>query len=670
MSGKDVFRAARNLCCTALIALATVAAGAATTSLAQQSQGTLLVVFDSSGSMWGNLPGSSGAKFEIAHAALQKSLPGPDSGVKMGLITFGPGCTRVDAQSRPELRAPAQTLEPLKFLNPRSKGPIATALEQSLSLIEPDGPAAILLVADGPDNCTGNPCEVAERIKKERPGLRIHVVGLGLDRPPTHLACTARLTKGRFFAAETAQDTHTAIEQAVKLALKQTQVGRQRPKLTRKPARARRLETGYDPNGPSQLVLRAVLGKGGKPVDKPVRWRVFKSATEPDGSALPILDVLEPLMAVPLSAGEYFIDASLGRTRFRSKVTVAKKGPTTVKAVFNAGLVKLSVLTPRTDSGVPGMATLITVSSTGGNAEESSGARPLIVSPFRKSELILPVGDYKVRASSGPLSVEREVKVAAGSVQDVSLPLSVGELILSADAEIDGAQVEALEFKVSVDDPDSPGGRRIVARSAAPAPVFHLPAATYYVEAQAGLARVNGRVALGAGRQVRKSLQLSLARLEVEASVPLGEDSRPRPIVYKLYELNPLRTVTRSSARNPTFIVAPGKYRIVAEIGARNVRAAENVELAPGQGQKVSLGVMAGDIRLKVTSENGGAPGGQYWEVVDNSGVVVWRTQQQSPRSLLAPGRYSVRCETRKGNVEGSFEVAAGDAKTVELRIQ
>ena len=131
-----------------------------------------------------------------------------------------------------------------------------------------------------------------------------------------------------------------------------------------------------------------------------------------------------------------------------------------------------------------------------------------------------------------------------------------------------------------------------------------------------------------------------------------------------------MQLVARSSARPAQFIVPPGRYRILAEIGARNVRTIQDLNLSSGDNRGVSLNVMAGDVKLRVSDAQGRALTGQFWEVLDSSGALVWRTQQGSPRSLLAPGFYNVRCETRKGIVEGTFEVAAGDTKTVELRVQ
>lgn len=637
---------------------------------AQSPSGNILVVFDSSGSMWGSLQGTNSNKFEIAQSALLKSLPAGDTGIGTGLLIFGPGCTRADIEQAPGPRAPEQTLAPLNSLNPKSKGPIALALERGLEALDAAKPASMVLVIDGPDNCRRDACEVAERIANDRPGLKLHTIGLGIGpAPPASVSCMSRLTGGTYFPATTAQQAETSIAAAIKLAMADT-LTLGKPKLARKPGLAPRPKAEFDPDGPAQLVLDAALGPKGGELEKPVRWQVFKTAADGSANKLPVLDVLEPRLAVPVAAGTYSIIASLGRARHESKVEVAERGPTRLTAKFDAGLIRLSV--PASRGGAESkVESLITVSRLGNQDGATAAQTPFIISPFRNSELILPSGRYTVRAQSGSLQAQREINVASGSEQDVSLPLDAGEVQLSAVANVGGRPVEALEYQVSVDDPDRSGGRRVVARSAAPMPSFSLPAGTYYVDVQAGLAKASDRVALGAGRQIAKTLNLAVARITVSADVSVGRDSRRRPIVFKLYSVgSSLRVIARSSEDKPEFFVPPGRYRIVAEVGARNVKIAESVEVAAGDDERIEMGVLAGDIKLRVSDAKGTPLTGQFWEVRDTAGQTIWRTQQSAPTGLLSPGRYQVRCETRRGVVEGSFEVAAGDVKTVELRVE
>ncbi len=642
---------------------------AITPASAQEAGGSVVVVFDSSGSMWGNVPGGP-PKFEAAHSALTKAFPAADAKIRTGLMIFGPGCSRVDVAATPAIRSGAETLAALGSLNPKSKGPIADALQQSLAMFEPGQPGSIVLVADGPDNCRGDPCSVAADIAQSRPELKIHTIGLGMDQPDPTLACVSQATDGRFFTAGTMQDLDAAATQALDLAMNDMRLPKKK-ELSQKTKPGKIARPQYDPDGPPQLVLSAALGKSAKKdeqLDKPVRWRVYQTDSEPATEAVPMLDVLEPSFAVPLATGSYWVDASLGRARLGGRVDIGEKGPTFFKANFDAGLLKVNL-----DGGATGghqeVPAIVTVEKPGKGGDGGAEA-PVVISPYRSSELVLPVGQYEVRAESGPIVVSKAVTIQSGKTADLDLRLHTGQLSLVAQTGLGAAAAKQLQYTVSVDDPDSPGGRRIVARSAAERPVFELPAGTYYTEAKVGFAQANNRVALGSGKSLSQALTVEAARIRVKANIPPDQRRRPRPVVYKLYTLEPLAVLARSSGKAPEFVVAPGRYRVVADIGSRNVRSVQDVLVAAGDDADITLTVAAGDVKLRVSDKDGKPLTGQFWEVVDDSGAPVWRTQRLVPHALLAPGRYRVRCETRSGLVQGEFNVAAGDAKTVELRVQ
>lgn len=80
-----------------------------------------MVLFDSSGSMWGQLPGGQEAKYAAARDGLLRSLPALDVRVRTGLTTFGRGCNGIDVVLPPDVRPQDRTVAPLKSLNPDRK---------------------------------------------------------------------------------------------------------------------------------------------------------------------------------------------------------------------------------------------------------------------------------------------------------------------------------------------------------------------------------------------------------------------------------------------------------------------------------------------------------------------------------------------------------------------
>lgn len=624
--------------------------------------GTLLVVFDSSGSMWGQLQGG-GTKFEEAHRALARSLPAPETAVETGLVVFGPGCGNVDVAAQPGLRQGSETVAAIPSLNPRSKGPSTAGVETALGMLSAGRPASIVLVADGADNCQRDLCRLAEEIGAQRSDLHIHVVALGLPQPPPDLTCAATATGGRVFPVETPADADAGIAEAVEAALLDLGPRNRKPLETAAPGAGSSPDAAarIDPKGPPHLVLKGHLGEQKNVLEQAVRWRVYKGAAPPGPEATPILDVLEAQLALPLAGGDYHVRADLDRARVAGSVSVSEAGPTEFKAGFNAGIARISVPGSAVAGQRPG--SLVTIRP----AEEGMEIKgPILLDATRTRDIVLPAGRYLIATQNGPAETERPLAIAAGAVQELELQATTGDIVPLVSGAMEG---EGLMFRVSVDDPDATGGRRVLARSAARQPTFQLPAGTYYVEAEQGLARSRARVALGAGRIEKTPLNLQAGRIALTARVPDSAAGAGRPAIYKLYGADGRDLLAQSSAARPNFVVPPGRYRLVAEIGARNVRAEGTIDIAPGDDRQVALAVDAGEIQLRVSDDKGRALAGQFWEVLDSGGSVVWRTQQSSPRGLLAPGRYTVRCETRRGLVEGVFEVASGDAKTIELRV-
>src|SRR5690606_41333292 len=99
-------------------------------------------------------------------------------------------------------------------------------------------------------------------------------------------------------------------------------------------------------------------------------------------------------------------------------------------------------------------------------------------------------------------------------------------------AAVGGSRVEARDFmgmetpadqvlfRILEDEPAAPDGRRGVARSAASRAEFKLPAGTYHLGARKGAAEIRELIPLGAGDDVRRIVDLKLARISLSAQLP------------------------------------------------------------------------------------------------------------------------------------------------------
>lgn len=626
---------------------------------------TVIVLFDSSGSMWGSLPGGQQARYAAARDALLLSLPALDVNARTGLVTFGRGCSGIEVVLPPDIRPQDRTVAPLNALNPRGKGPLGEALLRAAEQIEPNRHASLVVIHDGPDNCRQDSCAIAQRIAASHPGMPIHLVSLGLDEAAASaVACIAEETGGKIFPVRSMSDIQPMIDQAVKLAMTgpvplPSPASRREVLATQTEARPQHPDIAAD--GQPHLLVSAMLGKSNA-VDKPVHWRIFRVGEE----AMPVLDVLETQFAVPLPAGSYVVEAALGRANVRQAVEIAEKGPTAVTVSFNAGIAR--VTTRFGNDPAAKLPVLVSVSAMDEEKPSAPVLKPVMVIPSPSSEFVLPAGKYRITAESGLSRVSRDVTIESGEVEPVALDLSTGQLQLSAISSAGALLTGDLTYFLAVDDPNAPGGRREILRTAASNPDLELPAGTYYVKVKSGYYQKYDQIAVGAGSIVQRSIILDAAHLRVRTNVSIDGHDEAFPIVYRVFSLAAhRREVAMSWDRAPEFTLPPGRYRIVAEIGARNVEAAQEVELAPGAETSVELTAQAAELRLRVAEGVGAVTANRFWEIRSASGKVVWRTSHNAPRALLAPGRYEIRCELRDQTLHGTVELAAGQSLTTRL---
>jgi Ca-activated chloride channel homolog len=106
----------------------------------------------------------------------------------------------------------------LEATTPRGQSPLALAITKA-SEDFPSGVKAdrvIVLVADGWDNCGGDPCDVAKKL--ETPEQRTIIQTIAFDIAPEDqpkLECIAKATDGQFFLARNEAELRSALDQAV-----------------------------------------------------------------------------------------------------------------------------------------------------------------------------------------------------------------------------------------------------------------------------------------------------------------------------------------------------------------------------------------------------------------------------------------------------------------------
>ena len=179
----------------------------------------LLYILDVSGSMWGQIDGTS--KIETARKVLTATMRDLPAETNVGLMAYGHrkegSCKDVEiisAVSRPNIEL---LVAKINKLQPLGKTPLAESIKQSVSAFsEKKGNNHVLLISDGLESCNGDPCAAASVAHNSGVGVKIHVLGFDLsDEQQKKLRCIAEQGEGQFFTANSTGDFSRAMSQAV-----------------------------------------------------------------------------------------------------------------------------------------------------------------------------------------------------------------------------------------------------------------------------------------------------------------------------------------------------------------------------------------------------------------------------------------------------------------------
>ncbi|WP_045836021.1 VWA domain-containing protein [Hyphomicrobium sp. 99] len=631
----------------AVIAAVSLAAGAE--SALSDDAPTAMVVLDGSGSMWARLPPDNRAKIDIVREKLGGLLAQPNS-TRLGLVSFGHrrrgDCNDVELIAGPE--SPRQAvLDPIAKLNPRGPGPLTAALKVAMGAIGQSRPAQILFIGDGADNCQQDTCAVASNLAKTFPGVAVQVIGIGIpanERP--RMACIADATGGHFYDITDSNGLTAAINEATELAILSpgaTVAGGANP-ADGKP-------TAPPPPAGASLRASAALVDTGPLLTIPLKWRIFKT-----GDKTPLTEAEGHDITAKLPAGSYEIMAELGSLTARQDITIADGDKQSIIVPFNAAHLRARVS-----------------ASKGANASQTAvltvslGEKPVTIASNGAVDLYLPPETYILTAADGAARSSQTLQLAAGDDKPLDISLGTGQVDLSA-AAADGTSIKDVLFAVSADDPESPDGRREVARSRSPNASFTLPEGTYYVSARSRSGDVRKRIAVGAGQTVTETLAIVLVPFKVSALVAGAPAKADQNIFYRVDRIDGNRTgVARAMGPDLALDLSPGRYRVTASLAVSHISATKEFDVVAGKPANAVIDIAAGEVKFAPPSDESAIIGDVFWEVSDESGMPTWRATGTQATALLAPGRYTVRCEARGKHGQASFEVRAGESQKIEI---
>ena len=215
---------ARGLFPLKIFALALVAAMSGLFSDTARAQSTknpqFIVVFDASGSMWGQIDGV--AKIDIAReafSAAQDTLSG-DWQSPVGLIAYGHrrkgDCGDIELIVDPAGGDLGQVSAGVAALTPRGKTPLSESLRLAAKhMRHVEDRATVVLFSDGVETCNADPCAVAAELEEMGLDFTAHVIGFDIsaEADRAQLACVAENTGGLYRDAVSAADVARALSE-------------------------------------------------------------------------------------------------------------------------------------------------------------------------------------------------------------------------------------------------------------------------------------------------------------------------------------------------------------------------------------------------------------------------------------------------------------------------
>ncbi len=208
----------------ALWAAFALVTGVAVADAQEATPSGVYLIYDASNSMWGELPDKS-RKYAVARKVLDDFLGQEFAGRVTALRIYGHNnksdCQ--DTQLMVPFAAAAENANAMRTAiesaRPTGKTPITQSLRAARQDFGDRG-GDILLITDGIETCDIDPCDLVAAWRDARIGLRVHVVGLGLDADvKSAMSCVAETSGGRYADADSADSLTAALNTVRSAAL-------------------------------------------------------------------------------------------------------------------------------------------------------------------------------------------------------------------------------------------------------------------------------------------------------------------------------------------------------------------------------------------------------------------------------------------------------------------
>jgi len=169
------------------------------------SASEIILILNASGSMWGQIEGAN--KISIAKKVLKDLVSDLPYSAEVGLIAYGHrdkgDCKDIETIVPPGPLDKALINKKIDELNPKGKTPITDSVLTAFDLVRTNENATtVILVSDGIETCSGDPCKAVKEAKEAGINFIMHVVGFDVgDFNVSQLECAAQAGGGLYLSA-------------------------------------------------------------------------------------------------------------------------------------------------------------------------------------------------------------------------------------------------------------------------------------------------------------------------------------------------------------------------------------------------------------------------------------------------------------------------------------
>jgi Ca-activated chloride channel family protein len=170
-------------------------------------------------------------RIEKVRQALWQVLPAVAPVRNLGLVVFGPGahsrdsCANIELRLAPGRNSAERIMSELDSVQPYGQTPLTGAVLEAAKILKYRQRLAVLvLLTDGEETCGGNPCALAQMLRKESADLTVHVIGYMTGHTsgmPARYAtrCLPEQTGGLYITTETTNELVAALQKTLGCAL-------------------------------------------------------------------------------------------------------------------------------------------------------------------------------------------------------------------------------------------------------------------------------------------------------------------------------------------------------------------------------------------------------------------------------------------------------------------